>query len=285
MSRQIVCSAFNIIRIARGEPVMTRYVAALSLWFLASIFTATVFAEAASAEAAPANSKVLRVAVSTDNPPLAYAANDKAVGIEVDLSRMLQLELGAQLQLQLLPTSDVISALERGEVDMVMAGLVVTPELEKRVELGRSYLHSGEMAIIRTDDIMRFRGPAALLQDALKVGVVVGSAGADYVKATMNHPVTTGCAKADECLQALLDKRIDVFVGSPATSWRLATELKYGALMSLYRPLTDEYFAWAVAKGNVQLRDRLDAALERMQQAQMFEHILNRWVPVRVSVD
>lgn len=232
---------------------------------------------------ATADNKILRVAIGSDYPPLAYAAEGKAVGIEADFARMLQVELGSQLQLRLLPSTEVIAALERGEVDLAMAGLVITPELEKRVEFSRPYLHSGEMAIIRTDDIMRFRGAAAMLQEGIKVGAITGSAGADYVKATMSHPIVTSCISADDCLQALLTRRIDIFIGSPAISWRLATDSKYGALMSFYRPLTEEYFAWAVAKNNTQLRDRLDAALERMQRLQMFEHILNRWIPVRVS--
>jgi ABC-type amino acid transport substrate-binding protein len=130
---------------------------------------------------------------------------------------------------------------------------------------------------------MRFSNPAALLREGLKVGAVTGSIGADYVKTTMNRPLLTHCETADQCLQALLSKNIDVFIGSPAVSWGLATASQYSRLMSLYRPLNEEYFAWAVAKNNTQLRDRLDTALQRMQQLQMFEHILNRWIPVRVA--
>lgn len=253
---------------------MKRYFVTLSLWLLTSIPAVAI-----------ADVKMLRVAVSSDNPPLAYVVGGKAVGIEVDLSRLLQAELGVPLQLQSMPAAEVVPALERGEIDIAMAGLVITPELERRVEFVQSYLRSGEMAIIRTDDIMRFRSSAALLQDGIKVGSVAGSAGADYVKATMNHPVPTSCTTADECLHALLAKRIDLFIGAPATSWRLATDREYGALMSLYRPLTEEYFAWAVAKNNTQLSERLGAALQRMRQTQMFEHILSRWIPVRVGDD
>lgn len=251
---------------------MNRYFTALCVWVLAAM-----------PMLASAETKILRVAIGADNPPLAYAADGKAVGIEADFARMLQVELGAQLQLRLLPSAEVVAALERGEVDMAMAGIVVTPELEKRVEFSRHYLHSGEMAIIRTDDVMRFRGAAALLQEGVKVGAITGSAGADYVRMTMAHSAVTHCVSAEECLQALLARRIDVFIGSPAISWRLATDSKYGALMSFYRPLNEEYFAWAVAKNNTQLRDRLDTALEHMQRLQMFEHILNRWIPVRVG--
>lgn len=232
-----------------------------------------------------ADAKVLRVAIGSDNPPFAYTADGKAVGIESDLSRLLQAELGVPLQVQSMPTAEVVPALERGAVDIGMAGLVITSELERRVDFAQPYLRSGEMAIIRTDGVMRFRSPAALLREGIRVGAVAGSPGADYVKATMNQPVTTLCGAADECLDALVAKRIDVFVGSAATSWRLATASKYGALMSFYRPLNEEYFAWAVAKNNAPLRERLDAALQRMQQRQMFEHILNRWIPVRVGND
>jgi polar amino acid transport system substrate-binding protein len=254
------------------ELAMKRYLVLLGLWLISS-FSAFAIADA----------RVLRVAVAADNPPFASVADGKTVGIEIDLSRLLQVELGVQLQLQAMPSADVVPALERGDVDIVMAGLLATAELEKRVALAQPYLHSGEMAIIRTDDVMRFSSPAALLQEGLKVGEIAGSIGAEYVKTTMSHPLITNCVTADQCLQALLTRNIDVFIGSPAISWGLATDSRYSALMSLYRPLNEEYFVWATAKNNAQLRDRLDIALQHMQQLQMFEHILNRWIPVRVA--
>jgi ABC-type amino acid transport substrate-binding protein len=232
-----------------------------------------------------ADNKPLKVAISTDNPPLAYQVDGKAVGIEADLLRLLQVQLGQTLQVQLLASAELLPALERGDVDIVMAGFVITPEREQHADFALPYFHSGEMAIIRTDDVMRFRGPVALLQNNIKVGFVAGSAGADYVKSTMVSATASSCATADECLHALLARRIDVFIDSPATSWRIATSNEYAALMSLYRPLTEEYFAWAIAKNNGQLRERLNVALQNMQQLQMFEHILNRWIPVRVSSD
>lgn len=244
----------------------------LGLWLLTAM---TAFASA--------DAKILRVAIASDNAPLAYAVNGEAVGMEADLARLLQTQLGAQLQLKLMPVAEVVPALERGEVDIAMAGLVVGAALEKRVDFAQPYLRTGQMAIIRTDDVMRFRAPATLLQEGVKVGVVGGSAGADYVGTAMNKPVVTQCPNVDECLQALLGRRIDVFVGSAAVSWGLATDKRYAALMSLYRPLTEEYLAWAVPKNNAALRERLSVALQNMRRTQMFEHILNRWIPVRID--
>jgi len=227
----------------------------------------------------------LRVGTAADTPPLAFQQNGKVIGIEADFAKLLQTQLRQPLQFQILPTAELLPALQRGDIDMVMSGLVVTDARAQQVDFVQPYLQAGQMAIIRTDDVLRFRSPASLLQGGFRAGFVVNSAGADYVKTEMSAAASVPCANAEECLQSLLSKRIDVFIDTASTSWLIATQPRYGALLSLYRPLTEEPLAWAVNKNNGQLRERLNAALQSMQQTPMFEHILNRWIPVRVAND
>lgn len=263
--------------------IISRKNASFFGWLIrAGIFIATslLMATVASAELKP-----LRVATSPDNPPLIFQADGKLVGIEVDLSRLLQTQLGQPIQFQVLPRAELLPALARGDVDLVMAGLVITPQQEQLADFCVPYLQSGEMAVIRTDDVARYRNPIAFEKAGIRVGFVSASAAASYVKNNMAAATPLACADADECLQNLLSKRIDVLIDSPATSWRIATEPRYASLMSLYQPLNEEYFAWAVAKNNGELRERIDNALHNMKQLQMFEHILNRWIPVRINND
>jgi ABC-type amino acid transport substrate-binding protein len=250
-------------------------------WFAIALINAgLLFSGWACAEQA-----VLRVGTSADVTPLIFQSEGKIVGLEADLARLLQSSLGQPVQFRVLPSSDLFPALARGDIDMVMAGLTATPESEKLVDFTQPYLHSGLMAVIRTDDVLRFRGPAALTRGGYRVGFVSGSSAESYIKAELSAATPTACATSDECLQALLARRIDVLIDAPATSWRIATEKQYVALLSFYRPLTDEYFAWAVSKTNPQLRERLNNALREMQTMQMFGHILDRWIPVRISSD
>lgn len=245
---------------------------------------AALLATALASWCAAAEKNILRVGTVADNPPLAFQHDGQPAGMEIDLARLLETQLGQLLHMQVLPAADLLPALQRGDIDVAMAGLAVTDARQREVDFARPYyFHAGQMAIIRTDDVLRFRSPASLLQGGFRVGFVGGSAGERYVKAQMADATPVACANADECLQGLLGKRIDVFIDAASTSWLIATQPRYGALLSLYRPLTDEPLAWAVAKNNPQLRDRLDVALEAMQRTQMFEHILNRWIPVRVE--
>lgn len=242
---------------------------------LATLFTVT-------AAAAPGGA-ALRVGTAADRPPLVFTEEGKVVGMEADFARLLETQLQRPLQMQVLPASELLPALARGDVDVVMSGLIVTPELEKQVSFTQPYLRVGQMAIIRVDDVMRFRYPAALVQGGFRVGAVAGSAGARYVAEHMSNVTATTFDNADDGLQALLQQRIDVFVDDAATSWRIATEPRYGALLSLNQPLTEESLAWAVSKNNPQLLQQLNDALTTVKQTQVFEHILNRWIPVRVS--
>ena len=235
--------------------------------------------------AAVADTAALRVGTSADSNPLIFQVDGKIVGLEADLARMLQASLGQPLEFRVLPAGELFPALVRGEIDMVMSGLTITPEREKVVDFTLPYLHSGLMAIIRTEDVLRFRSAVVFTQAGYRVGFVGHSAAADYVKAEMRAASPIVGASSEECLQALLDKRIEVLIDAPTTSWRIATERQYASLLSFYRPLTDDYFAWAVSKSNPKLRERLNDALREMQTLQMFEHILNRWIPVRVGND
>ena len=238
-----------------------------------------------SALLSAAPDKPLRVGTAADTPPLTFQQDGKVVGMEADFAKLLQTQLGQPLQFQVLPAAELLPALQRGDIDMVMSGLVITDARAQQVAFADPYLQAGQMAIIRTEDVLRFRSPASLFQGGFRVGFIGGSAGADYVKAQMSAATAVPCGNADECLQGLLNKRVDVFIDAASTSWLIATQPRYSALLSFYRPLTEEPLAWAVNKSNAALRERLSAALQAMRQTQMFEHILNRWIPVRVASD
>jgi ABC-type amino acid transport substrate-binding protein len=227
----------------------------------------------------------LRVGTSADHPPLTYFASGAdgeraVVGMEADFARVLASQLGRSVEWRVLPRAGLLPALERGEVDIVMSGLALSDDNLKRADFTRPYLRAGLMALIRTESVMRFRNPAALLQGDYRVGFVEGSDGAAYVRGQLGEAAPVALASADEGLQALLDGRIDVLIDAAATSWRIATEPRYGDLMSLNRPLTEEHLGWAVRKGDAAFRSRVDQELERMRQTGVLDHILGRWVPV-----
>src|SRR5690606_9652194 len=126
-------------------------------------------------------------------------------------------QLGRKLDLRILPRAELLPALAQGEIDIVMSGLAINERNSALANFTRPYVQAGLMAIIRTADVMRFRSPAALLQGGYRAGFVRGGAASDYVRTQLPDAAPVPLASADEALQALLDKRIDVLIDAAAT--------------------------------------------------------------------
>jgi polar amino acid transport system substrate-binding protein len=223
---------------------------------------------------------VLLVGTAADYQPLVYRKDGAVVGMEADFARLLGAQLGKTLQFKVLPPADLLPALEKGEVDLVMSGWRITPEREQRVLFADSYVKVGLIAIIRTDDVGRFHNPAALLRGGYKAAAVAAGEANGYIGRNLANVTVVPVADAAAGLQALQDKRVDVFIDDASSSWNIATDPKYGALMSLGRLLTEEPVAWAVNKNHPELRDQLNRALRTLQQTGVLEHIYDRWIPM-----
>ena len=85
---------------------------------------AAVLAIALASWCAAAEKNILRVGTVADNPPLAFEQDGKLAGMEIDLARLLETQLGQVLHMQVLPAAGLLPALQRGDIDLVMAGLV-----------------------------------------------------------------------------------------------------------------------------------------------------------------
>ncbi len=230
---------------------------------------------------AMADGAALRVGTAVDRPPLSYRNEGQWVGAEADFARVLATQLGRPLQPVVMEREALLPALQRGEVDIVMAGLVIDDAALAQADFAMPYQKSGLMPVIRVVDVQRFHGPGSLMQGGYRLGYTRDSGAGGVVARLLGIEDGVAFDSAEQGLQALLDGRIDLLLDRAPTSWRLPTEPRYGDLMSLDQLLTEEPLAWAVRKGDDSWRRRIDAEMERMRQTGVLQHILGRWVPVQ----
>ena len=113
---------------------------------------------------AVADGAALRVGTAFDRPPLSYQSEGKWVGMEADFARVLASQLGRQLQPVVLERGALLAALQRGEIDVAMAGIVIDEAALAQADFTLPYQTAGLMPVIRVADIQRFRGPGALIR-------------------------------------------------------------------------------------------------------------------------
>lgn len=228
----------------------------------------------------------LRVGTSASYPPLTFNADGKLQGVEADLATAVGEHLKVKIQSVELAWEDLIPALNDGRIDVIMSGMSVTDARSKRVLFTDPYMEIGQMALIRTADLVQWARPTALYAKGTRVGVKAGTTGEGFAKADLPDAVISGFGSIEEGTDALIDGKIDIFIHDAPTIWRLTanTATEKDGLMGLYRPLTEEYLAWAVRKKDKALAEALNGSLESLKKDGTLNRIMGRWIPIQVKV-
>lgn len=224
----------------------------------------------------------LIVGVSATAPPILFEENGEIKGVEADLAQLVAERLGRPIEFKRYAFVDLFSALERGEVDVLMSGLSITPERSAFVRFTEPYMEVGQLAVIRQEDVGRFGLPNAMRRAGVRVGYERGSTAEMYVAARLPRAEAFAFDDVDAGVRSLRAKRIDYFIHDAPTIWRLAGDPKSRDLLGLYRPLTQEFLAWAVRPEDTHLLSLLNTALSHWKREGVIETILARWIPVRI---
>ena len=93
-------------------------------------------------EATDAEGGVLKMGTSADFPPFeSYDDDGKTiVGYDVDMMTEICNRIGMTLEITDMNFDSVVTAVQTGKIDMVMAGMTVTPDREKNVSF--SLIHT-----------------------------------------------------------------------------------------------------------------------------------------------
>jgi ABC-type amino acid transport substrate-binding protein len=225
----------------------------------------------------------LRVGTSLGYAPLSFVEDGEMRGIEIDFARRAAEELGRELRLVELPLPRLIDALLEEQVDVVMSGLSITDERAEQVAFCDPYLQVGQMALIRAEEFEERSERANFDRSGVRVGVKRGSTGEDFAQSRLKRSEVRVFDTIDAAIAALREERIDYFVHDAPTIWRVVGGFASDEtqLTGLYRPLTEEYLAWAVRPGDTELRAQLNRMLATWREEGFVELTLDLWIPVR----
>jgi polar amino acid transport system substrate-binding protein len=220
----------------------------------------------------------LVVGTNGASPPYAFLRDGRFVGLEIDFARELEHDLGRPVQLVDLPFEDLLNALERGRVDVVMAGVTVTRDREVRFAFADPYLRTSLAAVVRRQDAGRFTSRASVCDSPINAGVVSGTTGEKRLRSQCPTMIPRLYPTAPDAVRELTQYRVDAVVhDAPVLTWIASeneAELQFVRLDGEGEPL-----AWAFRSDARDLRDQANASLVRMRNDGTLERILSQWIP------
>jgi ABC-type amino acid transport substrate-binding protein len=220
----------------------------------------------------------LVVGVTSDSPPYAARRGNELYGMEVDFARVLGQQLQRPVTYVDLRFSDLIPALEADRIDIIMAGMTVTRARELRLAFTDPYLRSGLVAVMRRDEMSRYKTTQAVTQANVVVGVVETTTGDKFAREHMSASQVIVYPAAADAMNELRQNRVDLVVtDAPIAAWFVS---KYESdLGVLTKPLNEEPLAWALRRDDPELLSAINAALANLRRDGTLQTILDAWVP------
>ena len=228
--------------------------------------------------------ETLRIGLTPDAPPMAFLENGELAGVEVTLGQMLSKALDREPKWVQLKWQDLIPALKANQIDLIMSGMSITEERAETVLFTTPYMKVGQTVAIRWSDLQERSDPRTMKTPRTRIGVGRDTTGerlvADRFPAAQIIPFdhTAGL------VAGLRQGEVDYIVHDAPTIWHITAEPGGGDLIGLFRPLNQEFLAWAVAPQQPELKNQIDPLIQKWKQDGQLDAAFNRWIPIRVNV-
>lgn len=236
--------------------------------------TEAATAETETTEAAEATNGTLVMATNAEFPPYEFREGDKIVGIDAEIAQAIADELGMELQIEDMQFDSIIAAVQSGKADLGVAGMTITEDRLATVNFSTPYTQAAQVIIVKEDS-------QVATPDDLKgktIGVQLGTTGDIYAE-DIEDATLDRYNKGFEAVQALLQDKVDAVIidREPA---KVFVEENEG-LKILDEEFTVEDYAICMAKDNTELLDKVNAALEKLQESGKIEEIKAKYISAK----
>ncbi|MFN8642668.1 MAG: transporter substrate-binding domain-containing protein [Candidatus Binatia bacterium] len=178
----------------------------------------SAFSPVASGSASPVIDRIvargeLRVGTSGNQPPLSATAKDGSLmGFDVELANAFANAMGVKLTLVPMDFHDLLPAVQKGDVDMVLSGLTMTPQRNLKVAFVGPYLVSGMSLLTKSKTMTKMRKAEEIDTPNVKVAALRGSTAEKFAHDNMPKAQLVLVDTLDEGVAEVREGRVDALL-------------------------------------------------------------------------
>ena len=236
-------------------------------WILLPVLSATLL----RAEPAP-----VRVGMDLSYPPFETIGPDgRPAGISVDLAGALGAALGRPVQIENMPFTGLIPALQSGKIDLIISSMTATAERARAVAFSEPYLTTGLAALVPAASTAP--DLASLDQPGRTIVVRQGTTGEVFARANVREASILTLEKENACVLEVTQGKADAFVYDQMSVFQNAKRHP-GKVRALLAPLQKESWAIALRPSDTELLAEVNAFLGKFRADGGFTKLADRYL-------
>lgn len=183
----------------------------------------------------------LRVGTSGNQPPLTAATKDgKIIGFDIDLAGELAKAMNVRLTPVPMQFAELLPSLERGEVDMVLSGLTITPERNLKAAFVGPYLVSGMSLLTKQHTMTRLRHAEEIDSAKVRMAALRSSTAETFAREKLPHAKLVLVDTLDEGVELVRKSKVDALLADHPFCLVAVSRYKNDHFETLATPFTFE---------------------------------------------
>jgi polar amino acid transport system substrate-binding protein len=223
--------------------------------------------------------KELIVGTAASMPPLNMTTKDgEVIGLEIDLARSFANAMEVKLSLSRMRFNELLPALEKGQVDMVLSAVTMTPQRNLKVAFVGPYFASGKSVLTKkknvelVDEISKMNNPDKVLV-ALK-----GSTSQMFVERLIPKAKLVLADNYDQAVAALRNDQAVAMVADYPICMVSVYRYPDAGFATLSKPISYEPIGVALPANDPLLVNWVQNSLNFLEKTGEMENLMARWL-------
>ncbi|MEM7437196.1 MAG: transporter substrate-binding domain-containing protein [Myxococcota bacterium] len=250
---------------------------------LFALFTAAALLAPAPSQAQSTLNRVLktgelRVGMTADQPPLNVRdKNGQMIGFEVDLAQGLAHALGVELRIVQLPFGQLLGALKKGRVDMVMSGVDITAERTRDFLFVGPYLLSGKSLLTTSQALANAETVEDINEKDLKFVALANSTSEAFIKRYLPKAKFTPISDYEMGVKKVASGEADAMIADMPACILAVLRNPDSGLVTLAEPLSVEPIGIAITAKDPKFYNLIDNFVDAFEGTGILTELRRLW--------
>ena len=197
----------------------------------------------------------------------------EVVGFDVEVAKAIAAKVGLPLKVEDMKFDSLLPALSAGKVDLVLAGMTITPERAQNVDFSVPYYKATQVVLILAG------GPVPATKEelkGLKIAVQLGTTGDGLAAEITGQENVRQFTSAMDAVVEMMNSKVDAVIIDEQPALQFAE--KNPELMLVRLAFDDEFYGVAVKKGNAELLAKVNEALAEIAADGRYDQFVDQWM-------
>ena len=211
-------------------------------------------------------------------PPLNMTSKDGEIfGLEPDLAKMMAGAMNVKVKFVTKPFSELLPALQAGEVDMVLSGMTITPERNMKVAFVGPYFISGKAFLTKVKTIAMAKKTAEVNSPNTKLVALKGSTSQAFAETVLDKTTLFTTGTYDEAVDMVLQDKVQAMIADYPICVVSVFRYPEAGLLSVITPLTYEPIGIAIPANDPLLMNWTRNTLNSIEASGNLDQLRLKW--------